>query len=79
MDADRYIKIRKELEEIKGMIEDVSNQVQELREAIGESSNKDEELPVPELYEHPWYKYKREQLIVSGNYTEPTRQGSSAA
>lgn len=79
MDADRYIKIRKELEEIKGMIEDVSNQVQELREAIRESSNEDQELPVPELYEHPWYKYKREQLIVSGNYTEPTRQGSSAA
>lgn len=66
-------KIREELNEIKlelafirGMMTNVNYQMQELREAIRESSNKDEELRVRELYEHPWYKYKREQLIISG-------------
>jgi len=23
---------------------------------------------VRELYEHPWYKYKRQELVASGNY-----------
>ena len=71
-------KIREELNEIKlelafirGMMTNVNYQMQELREAIRESSNKDEELRVRELYEHPWYKYKREELISSGNYSEP--------
>ena len=66
-------KIKEELNDIKielaymrGMLENVSNQMQELRDAIGESSNKNEKLPVSQLYEHPWYKYKREQLIISG-------------
>ena len=78
MDTDRYIKIRNELEEIKGMIEDVKNQVQELREGIRGAPNSTEELSVREFYEHPWYKYKREELIASGNYTEPTRKKYSA-
>ena len=69
--------IHEELEQIKGMLSNVNYQMQELREAIRESSNKDEELRVRELYEHPWYKYKREELISSGNYSEPQREDLS--
>jgi len=74
MDTERYLKIRSELDEIKRMIGDVSNQMQELREAVRGTPNTTEELSVREFYEHPWYKYKREELIASGNYTEPTRK-----
>ena len=58
------------LKEIETKLDHVSNQMQELREAVRESSNKDEELRVRESYEHPWYKYKRQELVASGNYTE---------
>jgi len=67
-------KIKEELNDIKielaymrGMLENVSYQMQELREAAGITPNKDTSLPVRELYEHPWYKYKREELITSGD------------
>jgi len=63
---DNLHEIHLELAYLRAMIENVSNQMQELRDAIGESSNKNEKLPVSQLYEHPWYKYKREQLIISG-------------
>jgi hypothetical protein len=79
MDTDRYLKIRRELDEIKRMIGDVSNQMQELREAIRGAPNTTKELPVREFYEHPWYKYKREELIASGNYSEPEREETTAA
>ena len=78
MDTERYLKIRSELDEIKRMIGDVNNQMQELREAVRGTPNTTEELSVREFYEHPWYKYKREELIASGNYTEPTRKEYSA-
>ena len=68
-----------ELAYIRGMLENVNHQMQELREAIRESSNQDSQLSVRESYEHPWYKYKREELIASGNYTEPTREKTTAA
>ena len=68
---DQLEQIYIELAYIRGMLENVSNQMQELREATGISSNENEKLPVRELYVHPWYKYKREKLIASGNYTEP--------
>ena len=67
-------KIKEELNDIKielaymrGMLENVSYQMQELREAAGITSNKDTSLPVRKLYEHPWYKYKRDQLVTSGD------------
>lgn len=70
-------KIKEELNDIKielaymrGMLENVSYQMQELREAAGISPNEDTILPVRELYEHPWYKYKREELITSGNHKQ---------
>jgi len=70
--------IHEELDQIKRMLINVSNQMQELREAIRGTPHQIEELPVRESYEHPWYKYKREELIASGNYTEPTREEYSA-
>ena len=27
-----------------------------------------EELRVRELYEHPWYEYKRQELVASGDH-----------
>ena len=69
--------IHEELQEIKCMLKDVSNQMQELQQAVRGSPNKDEELSMREFYEHPWYKYKREQLISSGNYTESTGKETS--
>ena len=76
---DELTDIHIELAYIRGMLEDVNNQMQELREAIRESSNQDSQLSVREFYEHPWYKYKREELIASGNYTKPTREKTTAS
>jgi hypothetical protein len=67
------------LQKIEEKLNHVSNQMQELREAIRGSSQQDEELPVREFYEHPWYKYKREELIASGNYQQPERNETTAA
>ena len=64
---DSLREIHIELAYLRAMIENVSNQMQELRDSIGESSNQNQSVQLPELYEHPWYKYKREQLIISGN------------
>lgn len=50
--------IFKEIEEIKGMIRDVSNQMQDLRQTIGKSEEQNGKLPMPEPYVHPWYKNK---------------------
>ncbi len=49
--------VYQELEDLKRMVKDVSNQVQELREDLRKSSYQDELLRLRELYEHPWYKY----------------------
>jgi len=67
------------LEQIEEKLNHVSNQMQELREAVGGSSYKNSKLPVRELYVHPWYKYKRQELINGGNYTESKRQKNAAA
>ena len=58
------------LKDIENKLNNVSYQMQELREAIRGAPSKDEKLSVREHYEHPWYKYKREELIASGNYYE---------
>lgn len=49
--------IHQELEELKKVVNNVSNQVQELRDELRKSSYQDELLRLRELYEHPWYKY----------------------
>ena len=69
----------KKLNEIEEKLNHVSNQMQELREAVRGAPNSIEELPVPEFYEHPWYKYKREELIASGIYQQPEREETTAA
>ena len=56
---------RQELESIKGMIRDVSNQVQELREAVRGSSYEDEKLRMRQFYEHPWHKHIRERSLLN--------------
>jgi len=66
--------IYKEILDLRSLMNDVNNQMQELRDAIGESSNQDKELPMRELYEHPWYKYKREQLISCGDYNGSNKE-----
>ena len=68
---DQLQEIKIELAYMRGLLVNVSNQVQELREATGVTSNKTEKLSVPKLYEHPWYKYKREQLVIDRNCDGP--------
>jgi len=67
------------LNEIEKKLNHVSNQMQELREAVRGTPQQDEELPMREFYEHPWYKYKREELITSGNYQQSEGEETSAA
>jgi gamma-glutamyl:cysteine ligase YbdK (ATP-grasp superfamily) len=58
------------LHQIEKQLDNVSHQMQELREAVRSAPRSDEELRVREHYEHPWYKYKREELVASRNYYE---------
>ena len=61
-------KLRMELAYMRGMLENTNTQMQEIRDALQISPDEDiKELDI-ELYEHPWYKYKREELIASKNY-----------
>ena len=62
----------KKLDTLEQVMNDVSDQMQKLRQDLGRASYENAMLSVRESYEHPWYKYKREELIASGNYTEPT-------
>lgn len=54
---------------MRGMLENTNTQLQEIKDALQISPDEDIESSVIELYEHPWYKYKREELIASKNYT----------
>ena len=65
MDTDRYIKIREELEELKGMIRDVSYQMQELRNTVRGAPIENKVLQMRESYQHPWWKYHGERSNVS--------------
>jgi hypothetical protein len=67
MDTEKYLKIRKELDNIKGMIENVNYQMQELREAIRGAPITTEMLSVPQPYVHPWWQYQRCGLVVGGD------------
>ena len=60
---DQLQELKTELAYIRGLLVNVSNQMQELRESTAVTSDQTDQLP--ELYEHPWYKYKREQLTIS--------------
>jgi hypothetical protein len=50
--------IHEELEEIKGMLRDVSYQMQELRESIRGTPIPAPMLPVPQPYQHPWWQHQ---------------------
>lgn len=60
---DQLQEIYTELAYIRGMLENVNNHMQELREAIGISSNENEVLRVSEPYEHPWNQHIRKKSI----------------
>jgi len=61
-------KLRMELAYMRGMLENTNTQMQEIRDALQISPDEDIKESDIELYEHPWYKYKREELIASKNY-----------
>ena len=63
----RHHELLQEMGDLKRMVKDVSNQMQELWERIGIPPNKNEELRVSEPYEHPWHQYQREQFVAGGN------------
>ena len=71
--------IYKEILDLRSLMNDVSNQMQELRDAVRESSNQNEELSLREFYEHPWYKYKRELINTSGDNFQPQGSESTTA
>jgi hypothetical protein len=68
MDTDRYLKIRKKLDDIEGMIKDVNYQMQELREAIRGAPLSTPELPVSEPNQYSWWPHQRSGPISSRNY-----------
>ncbi len=59
--------IQNELKEIKRMMQDVSYQMQELRESIRGTSFPAPMLPMPQPYEHPWWQYQRSGPITCRN------------
>ena len=67
---DQLHEIQTELAYVRGMLRNVSNQMQELRESVGVTSNEDQVLRVSEPYEHPWNQHIRERSISSGTSDE---------
>jgi len=53
--------LRMELAYMRGMLENLSVQMQELQDSSKQSS-------INEIYEHPWYTYKREQLLADKKF-----------
>ena len=60
---DQLHELHIELAYIRGMLENVSNQMQELRQGSGEPPKQDQVLRVSESYEHPWHQHIREGSI----------------
>jgi hypothetical protein len=67
MDNERYLKIRKELDDIKGMLENVNDQMQELRKSIRGAPISVTQLPMSQPYIHPWWKHQWTGLVPSRN------------
>jgi hypothetical protein len=63
----RHHELLREMGDLKRIIENVSNQMQELWERIAVPPIENEELRMPEPYEHPWNQYQREQFVAGGN------------
>ncbi len=49
-----------EITYLKGLLHTMSHQIQDLHEQIQPSKTS-----LPKLYEHPWYKYKKELINTS--------------
>ncbi len=60
--------IQSELKEIRRILKDVNNKMQELREDLRRTPVPTSMLPVPQPYEHPWWEYQRGGPIPSRNY-----------
>jgi len=54
--------------EIKRLVEDVRDQMQELRKGVSITPNSNEDVRMSQLYEHPWDKHIRQQSESSGDY-----------
>jgi len=82
--------IQSELKEIRRILKDVNYQMQELREGLRRTSFPAPMLPVPQPYEHPWWKYQRSgpeprrnnhrnQIKTAPHTTDETRSPLSGA
>lgn len=69
--------IETELLEIKRMIQDVNNQMQELREAIRGAPIPTQVLPVSQPYVHPWWQHQWTGPVPSRNNLRHSVQASS--
>lgn len=67
---DQLHELRNELAYIRGMLENVSHQMQELRESIGVTSNENEVLRMSKSYEHPWHQHIRKGSISNRDSIE---------
>ena len=60
--------------EIKRLVEDVRDQMQELRNGISIPPDSDKDMQLSQRYEHPWDKHIRQQSGPSGDYSTDTQQ-----
>ena len=60
--------------EIKRLVEDVRDQMQELRNGIGIPSDSDKDMQLSQRYEHPWDQHIRKQSGPSGDYPTDSQQ-----
>ena len=60
--------------EIKRLVEDVRDQMQELRDGISIPSDSDKDVQLFQRYEHPWDKHIRQQSGSSGDYPTDSQQ-----
>jgi hypothetical protein len=59
--------IQSELKEIRRILKDVNNQMQELREDLRRTPVPTSMLSMPQPYEHPWWEYQRTGSQPCGN------------
>ena len=69
--------IHEELEELKGMIRDVSYQMQELQQSIRGAPIPTKVLPVSQPYQHPWWEYQRNGSYPCRNHLGGSVQATS--
>jgi hypothetical protein len=60
--------IQSELKEIRRILKDVNNQMQELREGLRRAPIPAPMLPMPQPYEHPWWQYQRPGFVPGRDY-----------